>query len=68
MARYNYFCGCCGTRFSSEKPLLDHLGLRNDIPCPECGAWDIYANDAQGAADSRRNEAEYEATQIAWED
>lgn len=68
MTMYNYFCNCCGHRFSDETPMLDRLGLRNDIYCPECGALDIYPDSAEGAAESRRAQTEYEATLIAWED
>lgn len=57
---YKYFCGSCGLRFASDKPERDSKGFLNDIPCPECGAWDIYPDTAAGAAASVRDQLDYE--------
>ncbi len=57
---YKYFCGNCGKHFASEKPERDASGLLNDIPCPECGAWDVYADTTAGATASVRDQTDYE--------
>lgn len=65
MTKYNYFCGCCGHRFSHELPLENKWGLRNDIICPECGVLDTYTDDEAGAAESIAAETAYENELIA---
>lgn len=57
---YRYFCGNCGKHFSSAIPERDSKGYLNDIPCPECGAWDTYPDTPEGAAASVRDELDYE--------
>ena len=57
---FKYFCNSCGQRFESETPEYDEEGLRNDIPCPRCGAWDIYPDTAHGSAQAIRHQTEYE--------
>ena len=57
---YKYFCNSCGCRFESEMPEYDADGLRNDIPCPHCGAWDIYPDTAEGSEQAIRHQTEYE--------
>ena len=34
MARYDYQCTGCGTRFEVEHPMSDHP----DVSCPKCGS------------------------------
>lgn len=57
---YKYFCGCCGHKFTSDKPERDSKGFLNDIPCPECGAWDVYPDTPAGSAASVRDQLDYE--------
>lgn len=66
--RYKYFCNSCGCRFESETPEYDEEGLRNDIPCPHCGAWDIYADTLEGSAQAVRHQTEYENKTSLWEE
>ena len=65
---YKYFCNSCGWRFESETPEYDEEGLHNDIPCPHCGAWDIYPDTPEGSADSIRHQTEYENKVAIWGD
>lgn len=57
---YKYFCGNCGRHFTSDKPEYEPNGRLNDIPCPECGAWDVYPDTTEGAAASVRDQLDYE--------
>ena len=59
---YKYFCDSCGFRFESDNP------NEFSISCPDCGAWDVYPDTEEGAAQSRRSLTEYENAQSAWED
>lgn len=65
---YKYFCGNCGHRFTSDKPERDSRGYLNDIPCPECGAWDVYPDNPTGAAASVRDQTDYKNRLSEWED
>ena len=64
---YKYFCNNCGNHFENELPLKNHLGLLNDIVCPKCGAYEIYPDTAEGAAQSVDDTIAYENELIAWE-
>lgn len=64
--KYHYFCGACGHKFVSDTPAFDENGLHNNISCPECGAWDIYADTPEGAAESVRDQLSYEAAVEEW--
>jgi len=65
---YKYFCGCCGHEFDSELPLKNEKGWHNEVCCPECGAWDIYERTPAGAAQSVKDELQYQAEISEWED
>lgn len=49
---YKYFCNDCGTRFTSELPEKNPLGLLNDICCPDCGSYDCYTDDEKGSREA----------------
>lgn len=57
---YKYFCGCCGKHFESKIPEKDADGFLSHIPCPYCGAWDIYVDSPEGAAQSCTDQSKYE--------
>lgn len=57
---YKYFCGSCGHKFSSELPERDDHGFLNDIPCPACGAWDVYPDTEKGHAEELNAFLEYD--------
>lgn len=57
---YKYFCGNCGHKFASDLPERDPKGYLNDIPCPKCGALDIYPDTEAGADASIRDQLDYE--------
>lgn len=61
--KYKYFCNCCGWRFESALPEKDEHGLDNEIPCPHCGAWDIYPDTDEARTESVRRLSDYEASQ-----
>lgn len=63
---YKYFCDDCGYKFSSDIPERNEFGLHNDIACPHCGSWCIYADDDAGRAESLRIELEYEEKAEGW--
>ena len=65
---YKYFCGGCGCKFTSDQPERDSNGILNDIPCPNCGAWDIYPDTDAGRADSLRDQIEYYNKIESWTD
>ena len=66
--KYKYFCGCCGHHFVNSLPERDERGYLNSIPCPECGAWDIYPDTPDGANQSVKDLTDYENKIIAWEE
>ena len=59
--KYHYFCGECGHRFDSDLPERDANGLHNDVWCPECGGYNVYPDTPDGAAQSAKDEIEYQA-------
>ena len=65
---YKYFCDNCGRHFASDLPERDSRGCLNDIPCPHCGAWDIYPDTPGGAAASVRDQLDYENRLREWAD
>ena len=65
---YKYFCNCCDHRFESPLPERNEAGLLNAISCPECGAWDVYPDTAEGAAQSVKAQVGYENKLMEWED
>lgn len=58
--KYKYFCNSCGKKFESNLPEKDKLGLLNDIVCPKCGAYDIYADTEEGNKLAFKHFCEYE--------
>ena len=67
MHKYFYFCGCCGHYFKSDIPELNEHGLPSSISCPECGAWDIYPDTAEGARQSVKDQLAHEnAVEESW--
>lgn len=62
---YKFFCGNCGKKFSSETPERDAHGFLSDISCPNCGAWDVYPDTKDGAAQSIKDLMDYEDKMVA---
>ena len=58
---YNFFCGGCGRKFTSDTPERDQFGALNDIWRPHCGDSEIYTDDAAGRDLSLQVQLEYES-------
>lgn len=57
---HHYFCNSCGHHFASDIPERNEIGTLNDIPCPECGSWDIFPDTSSGSAAAIKEFNEYE--------
>ena len=58
MNKIKYFCDECGAEFAAIPS--------DSLPCPICGCYCTYPDDAKGRAASVKDGLDYENTLIEW--
>ena len=64
---HKYFCDSCSYKFVNKLPEKTD-GIYNEIPCPNCGCWNVYPDTPEGRDHSVEDLIGYENDLLAWED